>query len=50
MIDSIAFTYVDQAGKSQSAGPWGGSGGAAETVSAFYLQTFQCYNLFYNEF
>jgi len=33
VIDSIAFSYTDEAGKEQSAGPWGGAGGTLRTVS-----------------
>jgi hypothetical protein len=33
VIDSIAFSYTDQAGMRQTAGPWGGNGGLPTTVS-----------------
>ncbi|TVU49929.1 hypothetical protein EJB05_01273, partial [Eragrostis curvula] len=32
VIDSIAFSYIDQAGKKQTTGPWGGSGGSPHTI------------------
>ncbi|CAN6334076.1 unnamed protein product [Urochloa humidicola] len=32
VIDSITFTYVDQAGQKRTAGPWGGSGGSPHTI------------------
>ncbi|CAN6180174.1 unnamed protein product [Urochloa humidicola] len=32
VIDSIKFTYVDQAGQKHTAGAWGGSGGFAHTI------------------
>lgn len=31
-IDSIAFSYTDQVGKKQMAGPWGGNGGLPHTI------------------
>jgi hypothetical protein len=31
-VTSIAFSYVDSAGQTQSAGRWGGSGGETEPV------------------
>jgi hypothetical protein len=34
-IDSIAFSYTDENGNKQSAGPWGGPGGFQETVTQF---------------
>jgi len=33
VVDSIAFSYVDQAGQKHTAGPWGGPGGNPNTVS-----------------
>ncbi|KAI5003543.1 hypothetical protein ZWY2020_030703 [Hordeum vulgare] len=33
IIDSLAFSYIDQAGKKQTAGPWGGNGGLEETIT-----------------
>ena len=33
VIDSIAFSYVNQAGKKQTLGPWGGDGELSDTVS-----------------
>nr|CAB3462273.1 unnamed protein product [Digitaria exilis] len=32
VIDSIKFSYIDQAGKKRTAGPWGGSGGHPHTI------------------
>ncbi|XP_051212926.1 uncharacterized protein [Lolium perenne] len=32
-IDSIAFTYTDNAGKKQTSGPWGGKGGDEKTIT-----------------
>lgn len=32
VVDSIAFSYVDQAGRKHTAGPWGGSGGNPYTI------------------
>ncbi|KAM0918651.1 hypothetical protein ACQ4PT_008732 [Festuca glaucescens] len=32
IIDSIAFTYTDKAGKKQMAGPWGSKGGGERTI------------------
>lgn len=33
VIDSIAFSYVDQAGKKQTLGPWGGDGELTDTIT-----------------
>lgn len=33
VVDSIAFSYLDQVGQKHTAGPWGGSGGKPKTVS-----------------
>jgi hypothetical protein len=35
VVDSIAFSYIDQAGNKKTSGPWGGNGGRSKTVSAF---------------
>ncbi|KAF6998551.1 hypothetical protein CFC21_014666 [Triticum aestivum] len=32
IIDSIKFSYVDQAGQKHTSGPWGGSGGNPNTI------------------
>ncbi|CAL4899148.1 unnamed protein product [Urochloa decumbens] len=32
VIDSVTFTYIDQAGEKLTAGPWGGSGGNPHTI------------------
>lgn len=32
IVDSIGFSYVDKAGKKQTAGPWGGKGGDLKTI------------------
>lgn len=32
IIDSIEFSYVDQAGQKRTAGPWGGQGGNRNTI------------------
>ncbi|PNT75346.1 hypothetical protein BRADI_1g30651v3, partial [Brachypodium distachyon] len=32
VIDSIAYSYIDQAGKKQTAGPWGGNRGLTFTI------------------
>ncbi|KAF7032542.1 hypothetical protein CFC21_043701 [Triticum aestivum] len=33
LIDSIAFSYVNQAGKKQTLGPWGGDGELSDTIT-----------------
>lgn len=33
VVDSIGFSYLDQAGRKHAAGPWGGNGGNITTVS-----------------
>ncbi|VAH84036.1 unnamed protein product [Triticum turgidum subsp. durum] len=33
VIDSIAFSYVNQAGKKQTLGPWGGDGELSDTIT-----------------
>ncbi|CAM0901448.1 unnamed protein product [Alopecurus aequalis] len=33
LIDSLSFSYTDQAGMKQTAGPWGGPGGLEETIT-----------------
>jgi ABC-type long-subunit fatty acid transport system fused permease/ATPase subunit len=40
VIDSLAFSYIDQAGNKQSAGPWGDNGGLPSTVSEFWSKPF----------
>ena len=32
-IDSIVFSYIDQAGKKQTLGPWGGDGELTDTIT-----------------
>ncbi|CAL4898866.1 unnamed protein product [Urochloa decumbens] len=32
VIDSIKFSYIDQAGQKRTAGPWGGPGGSPHTI------------------
>jgi len=32
VIDSLSFSYVDEAGNNQTAGPWGGKGGVSKTI------------------
>jgi len=32
IVDSITFSYVDQAGQKRTAGPWGGAGGNKNTI------------------
>jgi hypothetical protein len=41
VINSLAFSYVNQAGQKKNVGPWGGDGALAVTVSyfKFYLST-----------
>jgi len=33
VIDSLAFSYIDQVGEKQTAGPWGGDGGLSKTIN-----------------
>jgi hypothetical protein len=40
VIDSIGFSFLDNAGNSRSAGPWGGTGGQAQVVSDIYACAF----------
>ena len=35
VINSVAFSYTNQAGQKKTAGPWGGDGALTVTVSAF---------------
>lgn len=37
-IDSIAFSYVNQAGKKQTLGPWGGDGVLTDTITFGLLE------------
>ncbi|TVU23360.1 hypothetical protein EJB05_25720, partial [Eragrostis curvula] len=32
VIDSLAFSYIDEAGQRRTAGPWGGFGGQEKTI------------------
>ncbi|KAM0855051.1 hypothetical protein ACQ4PT_050007 [Festuca glaucescens] len=32
VVDSLAFSYMDQAGVTHTAGPWGGDGGSSKTI------------------
>lgn len=51
VIDSIAFSYVDQAGQKRTAGTWGGSGRNSETVTEnlttfnFFLLLARCWGM-----
>ena len=47
VINSIGFSYTDQAGQKKIAGPWGGDGALSVTVSHSFL-LFQCnfFNVF----
>jgi hypothetical protein len=42
VIDSVAFSYIDQAGNKQTAGPWGDNGGLPSTVSGNSSKEFMC--------
>jgi hypothetical protein len=46
VIDSIAFSYIDQASNKKIAGPWGGNGGFSNTVSGFWSKPFMLSMLF----
>jgi hypothetical protein len=39
VIDSLAFSYVDETGQRRNAGPWGGCGGCEHTVSPVFFGT-----------
>lgn len=40
VVDSISFSYFDQAGQKRVAGPWGGPGGNLNTVSDYVIYVF----------
>ncbi|CAM0914172.1 unnamed protein product [Alopecurus aequalis] len=39
VVDSLAFSYIDQAGKRHTAGPWGGDGGLKKTIQLAPTET-----------
>ncbi|CAM0878578.1 unnamed protein product [Alopecurus aequalis] len=39
VVDSLAFSYIDQAGNRHTAGPWGGDGGLKKTIQLAPTET-----------